>query len=149
LDAAARFLAAARGIAASGTDTVFVGGAAADTLPHLRLPGSLPQPDLAELMRGAKLIITNGGSTLLQAIACGRPCIAAPIADDQGERIRRCVAAGVAVPAPLEAGAIRGVALELLQDERARAGLEVRAASLGLADGVDVAVRALVNLLQS
>ena len=51
------------------------------------------------LMRGARLVVTNGGSTLLQAIACGAACVAVPIARDQVERIRRCVAAGVAVEA--------------------------------------------------
>jgi spore coat polysaccharide biosynthesis predicted glycosyltransferase SpsG len=111
--------------------------------------GSLPQTDLAELMRGARLIIANGGSTLLQAIACGRPCLAVPIAGDQRERIRRCVSAGVALAAPLDSAAIAKSAIELLHDEARASALAGRSIALGLADGVDVALRALSALIES
>jgi hypothetical protein len=159
-DAIARLRQAAGELAAAGIDTVFVGregpafgeslgpGAAA-VGSRLRITGPLPQSDLAELMRGARLIIANGGSTLLQSIACGRPCIAVPIAGDQGERIRRCVSAGVAVAAPLDAAAIRRSATDLLQNEQALNALTDHALGLGLADGVDVALRAMTRLLES
>jgi glycosyltransferase involved in cell wall biosynthesis len=164
-DAIARFRQAAGELAAGGVDTVFVGrvgpafgespgpaaaapGAAA-VGSRLRVTGPVPQSDLAELMRGARLIITNGGSTLLQSIACGKPCIAVPIAGDQGERIRRCVSAGVAVAAPLDGAAIRKSATDLLQNEQALNALTDRALGLGLADGVDVAMRAMTRLLES
>jgi UDP:flavonoid glycosyltransferase YjiC (YdhE family) len=111
--------------------------------------GPLPQSDLAELMSGARLIVANGGSTLLQSIACGKPCVAVPIAADQGERIRRCVSAGVAVAAPLDAAAIHKCATDLLHNERALHALAGRAAGLGLRDGVEVALRALTRLLES
>ena len=98
-------------------------------------------------MRGARLIVTNGGSTLMQAIACGRACIGIPIAQDQPQRIERCVAAGVAFAAKLDAPAIAQTAGNLLRDEAARAALEKRAADLNLADGIDVARAALSRLL--
>ena len=153
-DAAGRFEAAARVLAAAGTSTIYVGpcrasgvggdaGAPADWHPL----GSLPQSDLVELMRAARLIIANGGSTLLQAIACGNACIAVAIAKDQAERIRRCVAAGVALAATLDAAAMVQSANWLLQHEDARAALKGRAAALGLADGVEVALQALAGLL--
>jgi len=152
-DASEQFFGAAREIAASGVDAVFVGSAAGlgsasgEFAPRLRTPGFLPQSELAALMRGARLVIANGGSTLLQAIASGRPCIGVAIARDQAERIRRCVSTGVAVAAPLEAGAIARGAMLLLQDERRMQSLAARAIALGLADGVDVAVHALTALL--
>jgi spore coat polysaccharide biosynthesis predicted glycosyltransferase SpsG len=111
--------------------------------------GSLPQADLAELMRGARLIIANGGSTLLQSIACGRPCLAIPIAGDQGERIRRCVSAGVAVAAPLDSASIYRAAMELLRNEGNLGALAARTLALGLADGVDVALRAMSTLIEA
>ncbi len=159
-DAVDRFLQAARELAATGADTVFVGRAglasggspalgAAAAGSRLRMTGPVPQSDLAQLMRGARLVIVNGGSTLLQSIACGKPCIAVPIAGDQGERIRRCVGAGVAVAAPLDAAAIRQCATDLLQNEQALSALAGRAIGLGLADGVDVALRAMTRLLES
>lgn len=170
-DAVEYFLSAAKSLAATGVATVFVGRAAetpagtppapgihtlvpaasepaeATHDPHLRQLGSLPQSELVELMRGARLIIANGGSTLLQSIACGKPCIAVPIAGDQGERIRRCVSAGVAVAAALDSASIVRAAGDLLQNESRLDALVGRTIALGLTDGVDVALRALNALM--
>ncbi|HEY0748597.1 MAG TPA: hypothetical protein VGD63_17985 [Steroidobacteraceae bacterium] len=157
-DATATFFAAAIALAKSGSLTVFVGPTdmltsvadTPDTLPGtLRCCNSLPQADLAELMSGARLVITNGGSTLLQAVACGRACVAIPIAQDQPQRIERCVEAGVARQAKLDASSIARAAGDLLRDEAARAALARRASDLGLADGVEVALRALTRLLET
>jgi glycosyltransferase involved in cell wall biosynthesis len=168
-DAVEQFMAAARTLAGSGVPTVYVGplGAArsagsagvpvaalASGSDSIDLPvanwhalGPVPQADLAELMRAARLIIANGGSTLLQAIACGSPCIAIPIAKDQAERTRRCVAAGVAVAAALNSVSMVQAADRLLGDEAQRAALAARAAHLALADGVEVALNSLTRLL--
>jgi hypothetical protein len=154
-DAARQFLTAARNLAGAGFATTFVGptpdagageGQGAASLPRLPCVAALPQGDLGTLMRGARLVITNGGSTLLQAIACGAPCVAAPIAGDQRERIRACAAAGVAVEAAPHAGDLKAKAQKLLEDEPARAALARRAAALELADGLDVALDALESL---
>jgi len=153
-DAVGQFIVAARSLAARGVATVYVGPReepAASTLsviePNWHPLGPVPQADLAELMRGARLTVANGGSTLLQAIACGSACIGVPIAKDQAERTRRCVAAGVAVAATLDAGSILQTAERLLQNDTERTALARRAADLGLADGVELAVRALDRLI--
>ncbi len=152
--AAAQFLEAGRTLAAGGVVTAFVGPAApgaaqAPAEPDFRQLGSLPQQDLVELMHHARLVVANGGSTLLQALACGAACVAVPIARDQTSRIRRCVDLGVAVEATLDAGHIAARAAALLGDERVRAELARRAAGLELADGTDIAVRALGQLIES
>ena len=169
-DAVGEFLEAARALATAGRDVMFVGragppesGAQADSRGEGGAPveaggrargggrlcrvASLPQSELAELMRGAQLVLVNGGSTLLQAIACGKACIAVPIAGDQSERIRRCVSAGVAVAAPLESQAMVRATQALAEDASRVNALAGRAMALGLADGVDVALRALTRLL--
>jgi len=149
-DAVAQFLAAARGLAATGVETILVGLEAADAAgatAHLRLLGALPQSELVELMRGARLIVANGGSTLLQAIACGKPCVAVPIADDQRERIRRCETAGVALGAALDAVSMLDASLGMLRDEAALAALAGQSRALGLANGVEVALSAIAELL--
>ena len=148
------FLAAGHALAARAVPTVYVGPAASGTFDaaasaYWHPMGPLPQPELAELLRSARLIVANGGSTLLQAIACGKPCIAVPIAQDQFERTRRCVDAGVAVAAAPGMAGILQAADQLLQNEPERAALAARAAQLRLADGVDVAVQALARLLDS
>jgi ADP-heptose:LPS heptosyltransferase len=163
-DAAAIFLAAANTLADAGTETVFVGPTAtADAgtatgpsssrllLPSSRLRcfQSLAQADLAGLISGARLVVTNGGSTLLQAIACGRACIAAPIAQDQHQRIQRCVDADVAIAAKLDAAGIVQAADALSGDESARAALARRAADLKLADGIKIALDALTRLMKT
>jgi glycosyltransferase involved in cell wall biosynthesis len=154
-EAVGHFMAAARALAARGVATVYVGPiggtgtGAGDAERHWHPLGPLPQAELAELMRSARLIVANGGSTLLQAIACGGACIAVPIAKDQFERTRRCVAAGVAVSAACDAPGIVQAAERLLRDEPQRAALAERAARLQLADGVDVAMQALGGLLES
>jgi len=157
-DAVGRFTAAARALAARGVPTVYVGpedapdGAGSGVIDagqelNWHSLGRLPQADLAVLMRAARLIIANGGSTLLQAIACGSACIAIPIAKDQDERTRRCVAAGVAVAATLDSAGIVQAADRLLQNEPQRAALAARAAQLGLADGVAIAIQALEHMV--
>jgi UDP:flavonoid glycosyltransferase YjiC (YdhE family) len=149
-DAVGQFMAAARALAARGVATVYVGPAAIGEAdgPNWHPLGPLPQADLAELMRSARLIVANGGSTLLQAIACGNACIAVPIAKDQIARTRRCVAAGVAAAAALDAAGMVQAADRLLRNEPQRAALAGRAAHLELADGVEVATQALGGLVE-
>jgi len=146
------FLAAARNLAAGGVVTAFVGpensSRAAPGGPNFRALGTLPQADLAALMCGARLIIANGGSTLLQSIACGSACVAVPIARDQAARIRGCVARGVAAAAELGAADIESKAIALLGDEPARAALARRASAMALADGIEVAVQALGRFIE-
>jgi predicted glycosyltransferase len=146
-DAAGQFLAAANSLAEG--DTVVYVGPPGSANPRLRSFHSLPQADLAGLLRAARLVVTNGGSTLLQAIACGCACIAVPIAKDQPQRIARCVDAGVAVTAELAAAGIIKAAAKLLRDEPARAALAQRAAALKLANGIEVALNALAHLAET
>jgi ADP-heptose:LPS heptosyltransferase len=162
-DAAEQFLGAANALAETET-VVFVGptrpadagapsrarsGGEVNLSSRLRCFSSLPQADLADLMSHARLVVTNGGSTLLQAIACGCACIAVPIAEDQPKRIQRCVEAGVAAAAELTSPSILRAATKLLRDEAARAALAQRAANLKLANGVEIALNALSHLAET
>ncbi|HWW31930.1 MAG TPA: hypothetical protein VNY70_01060 [Steroidobacteraceae bacterium] len=114
--------AAARAIARRGQPTLLVGAdpAAQGQAPSalLRLAPRLPPAELAELIRAARLVVANGGDTLLQVLACGLPCVAVPIARDQAHRIDCCVRAGLAVRAELEPGGIESTALALLERGR-------------------------------
>jgi predicted glycosyltransferase len=148
-DAAGRFLAAAEGLATQGVRTVFVGPAAGGAArAGLTIHPLVSQGELARLLRNAALVVVNGGSTLLQALACGRACVAVAIARDQRERIRRCRNAGVAQAAVLEGDAIVARALALWRDEPSRAALGQRAADLKLADGIGVALAGIAASLR-
>jgi hypothetical protein len=111
--------AAAARIARHGTPTLLVGvdegGVEAERTPLLKVAPRLPPEDLLELIRSARLVVCNGGDTLLQALACALPCVAVPIAHDQAHRIECCVRAGLAVRAELAARSIESAALELLE----------------------------------
>jgi len=150
-DAVARFHRAAAALGAAGVPTVFVGPLPPGTAPApgVEVFASLPQAELARRLRHAALVVVNGGSTLLQAIASGCACIAVPIAKDQQQRIRRCTAAAVARFAPLDGDAIAATALALWRDAPARAALAARAAALGLEDGVEVALGGIAASLPS
>ncbi|HEY4873781.1 MAG TPA: hypothetical protein VIH77_06100 [Steroidobacteraceae bacterium] len=149
-DAVQVFAAAAQALAARGITTVLVApanGADLSAPPGLYTLPRLPLSELTALMRRARLVIVNGGSTLLQAIACQAPCVAVSIAKDQAKRVRQCSEAGLALAATLNAVNIVNVATSLLDDEPARAALARRAANLQLEDGLGIALFAIEGLL--
>jgi ADP-heptose:LPS heptosyltransferase len=109
--------AAAAALAERGWDTLLVGGgeaAAAARPPQLKRAPLMPLAELAELMRAARLVVSNGGDTLLQVLACGRPCVAVPIAGDQAHRIERCARAGLVARGELEPQALADTVVALL-----------------------------------
>ena len=108
--------------------------------------GRVPPVEIAALLRGATLVVTNGGDTLLQALAAGRATVAAPIANDQPQRLARCVARGGVIGVAPQPGAIASAALRLLDDASERARLAAAARALGLVDGVATALEAIAAL---
>ena len=114
VDAPAIFAAAARELAARGVETLLVGVNSSAHDARLRIAPRMPLAELVELMRGARLVVTNGGDTLLQAIACGRPCVAAPIAGDQARRVRICERAGLTRGATLDSDSLVRIAMAQL-----------------------------------
>lgn len=144
LDAIAQ---AASRIAAHGVTTVLVGLGQ----PHeassseLRTTERLPLDELVELMLGARLVITNGGYTLLQALACDRPCIAVPLVADQSQRIDRCVEAGVALRGEPAAYALMRASLDLLSDSAAQEALRLARSRVRIGNGSEAVARALIG----
>lgn len=146
-DAPSRFRAAAVLLAEAGVPTVYVGPGEGPQPQGLSTHRFLPQRELFELMRAARLVVTNGGQTLLQALACGVPCVAAPINRDQPIRVRRAAQAGVAVAARLDAAAIAQSVRGVIDEEPRRQAMIEHIAALSLVDGAQVAVDALAGLL--
>jgi ADP-heptose:LPS heptosyltransferase len=117
-----------------------------------RLPGviripSLSHGEMSDLVHDADVLVINGGTTLSQALALKKPCIAVPIADDQPPRIRRCAKERLVVHGTLDADAICGEALNLLDDPGRRGELVARLTALGLTNGAESAAGALERLL--
>ncbi len=136
---------AAHELAQEGIPTVLVGVASPARSPRLHTAPRMPMAQLAELIRGAHLVISNGGDTLLQAIACRRSCVAVPIAGDQAHRIEQCERAGLARGARLDANEIAKSAIEAL--ESASHGTDGPApAGATVTNGMEIALDAIVRL---
>ena len=105
--------------------------------------------DMATLVGSARTVVLNGGSTLTQALALGRACVATAIADDQRDRIRRCTDLGLIESSPLEATSISERASRLATNDSARAEVERRVAATGLRNGLRFTTDALVALLDA
>jgi len=137
---------AAAGLARHGVRTLLVGvepepGGAA--VPGLRCTGRLPGPELCELLRSARLVVVNGGDTLLQALAARRPCIAVPMAGDQAHRIACCVRAGIAVAGGDDAPTLEAQALALVRDPSACRALQGALERVRLDNALETVVAAL------
>jgi hypothetical protein len=113
---------------------------------ELRLSPRIPMATLGELIRRAKLVISNGGDTLLQTLACNRACVAVPIAGDQPQRFEQCVQRSLAVCATLDSGDVERVALSLLQDDGRRRQLERNSTQAGISNAMEGALATLERL---
>ncbi len=144
---------AARRLALRGYPTIVVGVSeltgdhANESLPpQLRLSPRIPMAALGELIRRARVVVSNGGDTLLQTLACNRACVAIPIAGDQPHRIEKCVQASLALSATLDSDDVERVALGVLQDDELRQRLEHSTAQAGITNAMPVALATIERL---
>jgi hypothetical protein len=140
---------AAARLSTLGHQIMLVGGAAPAASALLKHAPRLPMAELTALLRQARIVVTNGGDTLLQALACARACVATPIAADQAARISRCETAGLIVGSALNALALEQAALSLLSNEQRRTGLLALISQLGITNGIGTAVEAISTLAAS
>jgi hypothetical protein len=131
-------------LAAQGLPTLLV-GAPDGTAPtgELRACGRLPAPELLELVRAARVVLVNGGDTLLQVLVAGRPCVAVPMAKDQAHRIGCCARAGIALAGATEVSALASQVRLLSSDAGARRALCARLASARLHNALSDVVAVL------
>jgi hypothetical protein len=136
-------------VATGETAVVLTGRAETPPTDESTGPKLLPRIAPAEvqhLLAGAGLVVCNGGTTMVHALAHGRPLLAVPLASDQGRRIRLVVKMGIAATASRSPSAIASGAAALIADEPRRDQMTRRIAELGIANGVDEAVAALIAL---
>lgn len=144
------FIAAAREFAAAtGSRTVVLTGRksverAVD--PNLLLLPRVEPDHVQHLLAEALFVVSNGGSTMIHVLAHGRPIVSIPLAGDQDRRIQRAVRLQIAETAERTPAAIAATATRLLHEPERRAALSRRTAELGIANGVDEAVAALLAL---
>lgn len=138
-----------RQLAALGWNVLLVAGpsfrAPAEPDARLRILRQVDGGVLMALLAQTRLVLVNGGDTLVQALALQLPCVAVPIALDQAERIRRCAALGAVVAPPTEA--VAATCHELLSDEARLAAQRARVRELGFRDAMPGIVTTLGRML--
>lgn len=141
--------AAALRLARRGHSTLLVGPAGTEqaNASGLRQSPYLPMRDLVALMARARVVVSNGGDTLLQALSFQRLCVAAPLARDQIRRIRHCAQAGIATGVDLDDRALALAAEALLLDGERRARQSERIAQYPIRNELGIAVDALTKLV--
>jgi predicted glycosyltransferase len=155
VDPADLFVAAADAHArATAQTTVVLTGRAQPQRPagaseHLLLLPRVRPEEVQHLLAGAKRVVSNGGTTLIHALAHGKEIVAVPLADDQTRRIRRAARLGVVIQARPEPAAIATVATALASDPARGAEMRRQVAGLGLVNGVAEAVEALARLARA
>lgn len=138
---------ASRRIAERGFPIVQVGGVPPPAAgPALRHTPRLPMTHVAQLIRGARAVVCNGGDTLLQVLSCGRPCVTFPIAHDQPRRIAQCRREGLILSTPLEAKEIAATTLQLLDDAELCRVLTDRLREFRITNGMEIALESIQRL---
>ena len=138
----------------TGGTSVVLTGRRQPTRPHgaserlLLLPRVRPE-EVQHLLAGAARVVSNGGTTLIHALAHGQEIVSVPLAADQARRIRRASRLGVVVFAEPAAPAIARAAADLAADPARGSAMRQRVADLGLVNGVDEAVAALQRLARA
>jgi glycosyltransferase involved in cell wall biosynthesis len=143
----------AQALARAGHPTLLVGpggavagaGVSGARSPLLHHAPSLPIATLVSILAKARVVVANGGDTLLQALCLRRPCVAAPLARDQVARIRHCSDAGLVSAAELNPDSLARAAQILLNDASLRQRMSERLAQRPLHNGLDVAVDVLTR----
>lgn len=109
---------------------------------------AVTQAQFLALMRRARLVVTNGGGSLHQALACGAATVVAPLGgSDQPERIGKYAAAGLVRAAEPQAAALAAAALALLEDDAQLNALRARVAALSVVNGIPMMCVRLAAML--
>ncbi len=134
----ARFARWGEALAARGHEVAFVAGPSFSgeivALPRLRVLRGVGGGALMALLSRSRLVLVNGGDTLVQGIVLGKPCVAVPIAGDQAARIAACAALGAVIaPRPDE---VVETCASLLGDAAGLEALAAAARAAGLGDAL-------------
>ena len=135
----------------TGFPTVFIAGPLSDislesTPGRLELPAA-PSRSFIDLLAGATLVVSGGGSILQQALVLHTPCLAANAgASDQPRRISDYARKGLIASSGTTVEALATGARELLADEAARADLSGKSREAGFSNAAPRAVQHLEAL---
>ncbi|TVP52314.1 MAG: hypothetical protein EA349_15970 [Halomonadaceae bacterium] len=136
----------------SGSPTLFIAGPLASIAlengtDRLELP-SVPSETLSDLISGAQLVVTGGGSIVQQCLTLGTPCVAIPAGGkDQPARLALLHRQGVIATSPPGLQALVTTVLEVSQDAARRQELVTQASEQGYRNGLEEASGVLLEQL--
>jgi hypothetical protein len=126
------------------------------TAPESRIPENdgvryislLDNREFMALVDYCSLCVMGGGSVISQVLACGKTGVAVPIGRlEQNNRVDACRRLGTVVASPPEPMAMAQRVIDLYRDTERKETMIARAATLGIVNGVNLAIRALEELV--
>lgn len=117
----------------------------------LEIKDSLPPSEMRQAISRATVCLLGGGSLLLQGIAAGRACVAAPAGGrDQPQRIRQLAQGGlIMTPTRSDPAGLAQAVGRLWRDPSQRAALEHNAQNSEFKDSMAELSDALIDLLDT
>lgn len=115
---------------------------------HTHALAIVPQSLFLALMRRAELVITNGGHSLNQALACGAVTVVAALGgSDQPARIAAYAEAGLVRAAEPSVADLGAQAVHLLRHPAERAALHARIDGMAVVNGIPMMLARMAALL--
>ena len=105
--------------------------------------------DMAMRIRAARVVICNGGDTLIQVLALGRACVAIAMAPDQVMRLERCKQRGLELRAGIDRDEILSRARLFWRDPASREAQIELIRQLSIVNAMDQVVDSIARLATS
>jgi hypothetical protein len=126
-------------------------GAPAEFIPsrkidNLTILPRLTGTDMAARIRAARVVICNGGDTLIQVLALGRACVAIAMAPDQVIRLDRCRRRGLDLRADIESDQILTRTRTLWNDPVSRDAQIQKIGQLKITNAMDRVIDSIARL---
>lgn len=116
--------------------------------PRIKLVPTVSSAEMIGLIHDARLLVINGGTTLVHGLAHGKVCVTVPLAHDQRRRIKRCKRRELVIASSLNTVDLGNSVTSILDDADRYLAIERRVRALGITNGVPRAVEALEKLVR-
>lgn len=116
---------------------------------NLTILPRLAVTDVGAGIRAARVVVCNGGDTLVQVLALTRPCVAIAMAPDQVIRLRRCQQNGLNVQASIDTDQILEKVRRLWNSEADRAAQIHAMQQLAFRNAIDEVIDSIKELAET
>ncbi len=117
--------------------------------PRLKLVPTVSSAEMIGLIQDARLLVINGGTTLVHGLAHRKVCVTVPLAHDQRRRIKRCKSRQLVIATELSTDDMQNSVVSILDDADRYSSIERRVGALEITNGAPRAVEALEKLVRN